>query len=57
MRVDSVLSHLPTSRNFLTKLVIVGAMCHASDGLIVSVFSHAEKRREKESFMCCSRSF
>lgn len=32
-------------------------MCHASDGLIVSVFSDAEERREKESFMCCSRSF
>lgn len=50
-------SDLPTSRNFLTKLASVGAMCHASEGLIVSVFSHAEKRRGNESFMCCSRSF
>lgn len=61
MRVDSVFSHLsqifPLPENFLTKLAIVGAMCHASDGLIVAVFSHAEEWRERESFMCCSRSF
>lgn len=61
MRVDSVSPHLsqifPLPENFLTKLAIVGAMCHASDGLIVAVFSHAEEWRERESFMCCSRSF